>query len=154
MSELYVIDTCALISFFHSVFVHADGYQGSPELSPRSSDLIREAVYSTWTRVRLSIPNVVFMEIYEKWLCSEEFCRRFFCEVYEPLKKSDNVEIRPTDREVLVNLLKIHGSLANHDLHDRLVLASAMALSAPLITTDTDVINYVNDTHAIPRVLY
>jgi hypothetical protein len=153
MRELYVIDTCALISFFHVVFVHAKGYEGSPQLSRRVSSLIGEAVFSGWTRVRLSIPSVVFVEIYAKWLCSEEFCRMFFCEVYDPLRSSDNVEIRPTDREVLEYLLQIGGSLADHDLHDRLVLASAMALAAPLITTDAAVADYVNETHVLPCVL-
>lgn len=153
MRELYVIDTCALISFFDGVFLHAKGYGGSPPLSRRTYNLISEAVFSRGTIVRLSILSVVFVEIYEKWLRSEEFCRMFFCEVYDPLQKSDNVEIRPLDREILEHLLRIGGSLANHDLHDRLILASAMALAAPLITTDIAVTNYVKKTHILPCVL-
>ena len=76
----------------------------------------------------------------------------FFFEVFDPLRKSANVEIRPTDREVLEKLLCIGGQLADHDLHDRLVLASAMALEAPLITTDEDVTAYCNEKHVIPEV--
>ena len=76
----------------------------------------------------------------------------FFYKVFDPLRKSANVEIRPTDREVLEKLLYIGGQLADHDLHDRLVLASAMALEAPLITTDEDVTAYCNEKHVIPEV--
>lgn len=152
MRELYVIDTCAVISFFDDVFVHASGYAGSPRLSNRATGIIDEAVNSGWTQIRLSVPSVVFIEIYEKWLRTEEFCRRFFYDVFEPLRKSANVEIRPTDREVLEKLLCIGGKLADHDLHDRLVLASAMALGAPLITTDAAVTAYVNENTVIPGV--
>lgn len=154
MRKLYVIDTCALISFFDDVFASADGYEGSPKLSRRTTNLIREAIHSVATEVRLSIPTVVFLEIYEKWLRSEEFCRHFFFEVFTPLRSSENIEIHPTDREVLENLLRIQGALRDHDLHDRLILASAMALSAPLITFDMKVIDYVNKEHVVPCVLH
>ena len=152
MRELYVIDTCALISFFDGVFVHASGYDGSPRLSNRATGIITEAVNSGGTQIRLSIPSVVFIEIYEKWLHAEEFCRMFYYEVFEPLRKSGNVEIRPTDREVLENLMCIGGQLADHDLHDRLILASAMALRAPLITTDEVVTAYVKERGIVPGV--
>jgi len=153
MRELYVIDTCVLISFFGDVFTHAKGYERSPLLTTRTKGAISEAVYSRHTRVRLSIPSVVFVEIYEKWLRSREFCRRFFYEVFAPLRESPNVEIRAIDREVLGNLLKIGGRLARHDLHDRLVLACAMSLDAPLFTTDEEVTKYVEESGAIPGVL-
>lgn len=152
--ELYVIDTCAIISFFDAVFVHAPGYDGSPHLSCRATGIINEAINSKWTQIRLSIPSVVFIEIYEKWLRTEEFCQRFFYEVFEPLRKSENVEIRPTDREVLEKLLCIGGKLADHDLHDRLVLASAMALEASLITSDNDVTAYCKTQHVVPGVFF
>ena len=153
MRELYVIDTCALIAFFDAAFAGAEGYDGSPVLSPRVVNLISEAIYSSFTKIRLSIPTVVFVEIYEKWLRSEEFCRKFFYDVFVPLQKSENIEIRPTDREVLERLLEIRGELEEHDLHDRLVLASAMALGAPLITTDERVTAYVNEKGVAPGVL-
>jgi predicted nucleic acid-binding protein len=153
MSKLYVIDTCALISFFHNVFAGVEGYKGTPSLSKVTATLIAEAIYSESTQLRLSIPSVAFMEIYEKWLYKEEFGRLFFYEVFEPLKQSENVEIRPTDREVLENFLKIGGALRNHELHDRLILATAMSLSAPLITFDKKITDYVRETQIIPGVL-
>ena len=154
MRELYVIDTCALISFYDEVFKCAVGYDGSPPLSGRASNIIREAVYSGCTGVRLSIPSIVFIEIYEKWLKGEEFCRKFFYDVFEPLRASEFVEIRPTDKEVLEELLVIGGDLTDHDVHDRLVLASAIALGVPLITSDEDVTTYIKENNVVPAVFF
>lgn len=152
--ELYVIDTCALMSFYSNVFEYADGYPGSPELSTKTCSIINEAIYSGWTRVRISIPSIVFVEIYEKWLRNEEFCRRFFYEVFDELKQSENIEIRPADREILEDLIKLDTYIPKHDLHDRIVLASAMALDAPLITTDESVTEFINEKNIISKVLY
>ena len=153
MRELYVIDTCALIAFFDDVFKHAVGYDGSPALSNQVTKIIAEAINSGGTHIRLSIPSVVFIEIYEKWLITEEFCRMFFFEVFNPLRQSPNVEIRSTDREVLERLLSIGSPLEGHDLHDRLILASAIALESPLITTDEDVTEYIIKSGVVPRAL-
>lgn len=95
----------------------------------------------------------MFVEIYEKWLKTEEFSRKFYYEIFSLLKQSPNVEVRPIDREVLENLIHIGGNLKNHDLHDKLVLASAIGLESPLITTDNDVINYVSKEKPIPGTL-
>ncbi len=152
MRKLYVIDTNAVISYFDSVFRHSNKYNGLRPLSNRVMTTIEEAIFSKETHIRLSIPTVVFIEIYEKWLMSEEFCRRFFYEAFIPITQSQNIEIRPIDREVLENLLQIGGTLEDHDLHDRLILASAMALDAPLITTDRKIIRYIRNNHVVPSV--
>ncbi len=153
MRKLYVIDTNSLIAFYHDVFKDAPAYQGSPELSLRARGVINQAITSQMTGIRLSIPSVVFIEIYEKWLRTEEFSRKFYYEVFSPLKRSPNVEVRPIDREVLENLIHIGGNLKNHDLHDKIILASAITLEALLITTATYVINYVRERDVIPGIL-
>ena len=153
MRKLYVIDTCCLIAFFDEIFQFAPNYEGSQELSSKTKTIITQAIFSETTDIRLSIPSIVFIEIYEKWLRSEEFSRRFFYEVFSVLKQSDNIEIRPIDREVLEALIDIDGILKNHDLHDKIVLASAIILESFLITTDTDVIDYVFERKPIPGVL-
>ena len=153
MRELYVIDTCAIISFYEPVFVGAPGYGGSQPLSIGVGSLISEAIHSDTTKVRLSIPSIVFVEIWQKWLKTEEFCQKFFYEVFVPLEKCENVEIRPTDREVFEHLLLIGGSLERHDIHDRLILATAIALEATLVTTDEVVTAYVEETKLLPAVM-
>jgi len=61
--------------------------------------------------------------------------------------------VRPIDKEVLENLILIGGNLKKHDLHDKLVLDSAMTLESPLITTDGPVIEYVYKRKVIPGTL-
>ena len=152
--KLYVIDTNGLISFFAGVFNDAPGFDGSPPISQKIRNTIQSAVYSLDGGVLLSAPSIVFIEIYEKWLRSEEFFRKFFYEVFTPLKQSPNVEIRAIDQEVLENLLTVDGCLAEHDLHDKIVVASAMTLECPIITVDPKIIEFVgNGDGKIPDVL-
>jgi len=99
MRKLYVIDTNCLIAFYQNVFRNANNYNGSPELSTKTKTIISQAIISQASDIRLSIPSVVFIEIFEKWLNSEEFSRNFFYDVFTPLKLSPNIEIRPIDRE-------------------------------------------------------
>lgn len=124
--ERYVIDTNGLISFFSELFRDAPNFDRAPAISQKTRNTVQEAVSSLESKVLLSVPSIVFIEIYEKWLRSEEFTRKFFYEIYTPLKQSPNVEIRAIDQEVLENLLIVDGCLAKHDLHDKIVVASAI----------------------------
>ena len=149
----YVIDTNGLISFFSEVFNDAPEFDGSPSISQKVRNIIQEAIFPYEGWVLLSVPSIVFIEIYEKWLRSGEFFRKFFYEVFTPLKQSPNVEIREIDQEVLENLLTIDGCLAEHDLHDKIVVASAMTLECPIITFDQKIIEFVgNGEREIPKV--
>jgi PIN domain nuclease of toxin-antitoxin system len=150
----YVIDTNGLISFFAGVFEDTLGFDDSTLISRKARNAIQEAVYSSEGAVLLSVPSIVFIEIYEKWLRSGEFSSKFFYEVFTPLKQSPNVEIRAIDQEVLENLLAVDGCLAEHDLHDKIVVASAMTLECPIITVDHKIIEFVgNGDGKIPDVL-
>jgi PIN domain nuclease of toxin-antitoxin system len=150
----YVIDTNGLISFFAGVFDDAPGFDGSPSISQKTRNTIQKAVSPIEGGVLLSVPSIVFIEIYEKWLRSEEFFRKFFYEVFTPLKQSPNIEIRAIDQEVLENLLTVDGCLAEHDLHDKIVVASAMTLECPIITVDHKIIEFVGSGKSkIPNVL-
>ena len=147
MTKPYVIDTCALISFFHEVFGE------DCRISPRAFGIIQEAIFGGYSGTYISIPSVVFVEIYEKWFNDEEFSSKFFYEVLTPVTQSPNVEIKTLDGEVLENLMLIGGELADHDLNDKVVLASAMMLESPLITLDEKIVNYVNGTGIIPSIV-
>ncbi len=150
----YVIDTNGLISFFAGVFDDTPMFDGSPSISQKARNAIHEAVSPLEGGVLLSVPSIVFIEIYEKWLRSEELFRKFFYEVFTPLKQSPNVEIRAIDQEVLENLLTVDGCLAEHDLHDKIVVASAMTLECSIITFDQKIIEFVrNGERKIPNVL-
>jgi predicted nucleic acid-binding protein len=147
MSGIYVTDTNALISYFHDVFgVNRD-------LSARTRRLVAEAFHAYPTDVKLSIPAVVFLEVFEKWFVSEEFAARFHYEVFAPIHESPNIEVKPIDQEVLENLARIEDDLRDEDMHDKIILASAMMLNCPLITTDEVIIKYVNTNPVIPFIL-
>jgi hypothetical protein len=147
MTRLYVIDTNALISYFSSVFGEKQ------QLSKKAYSIIRHGIEVPSSNIRLSIPSVCFVEIFEKWLLDEEFAARFNYEVYIPIRQSPNIEIKPLEREVVENILLIDRSLESQDIHDKIVLASAMMLKCPLITTDSSIIDYVSRNNAIPGVL-
>ncbi len=147
MERLYVIDTNAIISYFNQVF------HQPPLLSAKATHLIEQALSTSSDTVKLSIPSVVFVEIYEKWFRTEEFARKFQYEVFELIKQSPNIEIKPIEREVLENILSIRESLSNHEIHDKIILASAMMLNCSLITTDQSISDYVNKYRVIPAVI-
>jgi len=145
--ELFVIDTNTIINYFHDVF-HVNN-----QVSSQIAHIFKTALNDYEGEIKLSIPSIVFVEIFEKWLRSEEFSRQFFYEVFLPIKESPNIEIKPLDKEVLHELLTIEGSLKRHDLHDKIVLASAISLKCKLISTDTKLIQFVNETHVISEVI-
>ncbi len=147
MDRLYVTDTNSLVSYFHDVFGRDSG------LSAKARRIIMHALDSSPSGVGLSIPAVVFLEIFEKWFTDEEFARKFHYEIFEPIALSPNIEIKPIDQEVLENLLKIRGDLSHHDIHDKIILASAMMLQCPLITTDEAIIKYVTSHRVIPSII-
>lgn len=153
MTRLYVADTNSLIAFFHRVFSYAPDFHGAPTLSRNTEAIIEQSVFSPSSLVRLSIPSVIFFEIHEKWLRTEEFLRRFYYDVFVVLRDAPNVEIRPIDKEILGNLIRIGGCLAAHDLHDKLVVATAMTLECHLITTDTVIQQFVKLDGTVPDTL-
>ena len=101
----------------------------------------------------MSIPSVVFLEIFEQWIISEEFARKFHYEVYNIIIESPNIEIKPIEQEVLENLLEVRDNLSRHEINDKIIVASAMMLHCPIITTDPEIIKYVRKTPAIPSIL-
>ena len=147
MREIFVIDTSALIDYHDSLFTQ------NCRLSVGAQRLIATALITSDTGVALSIPSIVFIEIYRKWLKNEEFARSFYYEVYRRCADSPNVEIRSIEQEVLENLVLIRGSLARHEIHDKLILASAMVLKCPLITLDPKIADYVRETGVIPNTI-
>jgi predicted nucleic acid-binding protein len=143
----FVLDTCALIDYFNDVF------EVDRILSPRACGLIEQALTNAPSYVKLSIPSVVFVEIFEKWLTNEEFTAKFRYEVFERIVNSPNVEIKPLEQEVIECLLDLGDELRDHDLHDKIILASAKMLNCRLITIDSKIIAYVATRRTIPPTI-
>lgn len=145
----YVVDTTALISYFDIVFG-----QGT-QISKKATRLI-ETAFETEYQIILIIPGVVFVEIFDKWFRrnrGEEFRAKFRAEVFEPIRQAPNIEIREVDKEILEAFLTLQDYDINLENHDKLILASAVVLNAPLITSDGKVIRFVNKHKVIPNIV-
>ncbi len=145
---LFVLDTNALIAYFDEVF------EQSLTLSYSVRALINSALTSSPSNTKISIPSVVFIEIFEKWLRTEEMISKFHFRVFKVIEQSPNIEIRSIEQETIENLTLIGDELANHEIHDKLILASAMTLKCPLITSDKPIRDYVKTHDIIPGVIW
>jgi predicted nucleic acid-binding protein len=147
MKDLYVIDTTSVISYF------ADIFEQPSKISQGSLNIIDRAF--KYDNINLSIPSIVFIEIYHKWFRNEEMAAKIRYEVFERIKSRENIEIKPLEKEVLLNFISIEqiDDTINIENHDRQILASAMMLNCSLITSDRKIIKYVRKNKVIPRVL-
>ena len=148
MRTLYVCDTTSLIEYFDHVFC-----RGS-RLSPLARGIFDSALCTFETDTRLSIPAVVFVEIFEKWCRTEEFTQKFYFEVFVRLRNAANVEIKPIERDVLEHLVLIGDNLEHHEMHDKIILASAISLQCGLITSDQAIRDYNRRRQVVPSIIY
>ena len=85
--ELFVIDTNTIIRYFHNVF-HED-----KKVSSRIVTIVQTALSPYEGNIKISIPSIVFVEIFEKWLRNEEFSKKFYYEVFLPIKESPTTKL-------------------------------------------------------------
>ena len=147
MTNLFVSDTTTIICYFNDIF------NQSTTISDEAIGIIHSALSGNDSDTRLSIPAVVFLEIFEKWFWNEELASKFYYEAFLKIKESPNIEIKPIDYEVLENLLRIGDNLIHHEINDKIILASAMMLNCPLLTTDQEITKFVSRNKVIPRVI-
>lgn len=151
MARRFVADTMSVISFFHNVFGQ------SSRISPNGLMLLERAFASTDDLI-LSIPGIVFVEIFDKWFRGtrardEEFRAKFRSEVLGRIHQSPNIEIRGVDIETLEVFLKLEDRNINLENSDRIILAVAAVLQAPLITADPLLISFAKKYRVIPYVV-
>lgn len=145
--QLFVCDTNALISFFNELF------ETESVISWHGREIIQKAFEKHSSEVRISIPSIVFIEIYEKWALNEEFLAKFYYEALIPILDSPFFEIKPIEKEVLENIVKIHEHSCNLELNDMIILSSAMMLNCPLITSDSPISDFVKVHKVIPAII-
>ena len=151
MPKLFVVDTMAIISYFSNVFG-----QGT-RISKRGLSIIGQA-FDFPDEVLLTVPGIVFVEIFDKWFRGvrdqdDEFRAMFRAEVLDRIRNAPNIEIREVDVETLKAFLWLEDPSINLENSDRLILASAAVLRAPLITADPVVIDFVTKHGVIPEVI-
>ncbi len=141
-----VIDTTALISYFEEVF-------NRPAQVSEEAIKLMKCAFQTDEDVLLSVPSIVLVEIFDKWVLDDEFRAKFVSEVLEVLLQRPNIEIKPIDDEVLYKFISLDDSTRNLENHDKIILASAMMLEWPLITSDSKLIKYVKKHKVISEVI-
>lgn len=144
--DRYVVDTCALISYFSEIF------EVPSTISTESIEIIDNAFYAK--TVKLIFPATVFIEIFNKWFTNAEIAEKIKIEIYHRIKNCENMEIQPFEKEVLENFILITGieKKYNFDNHDKQILAAAMMLNCPLITSDECITRYNKRKRVIPEV--
>jgi hypothetical protein len=147
----FVIDTTALISFFSVLF------DVPSRISPTGLSFINKS-FQVESNYLMTIPSIVFVEIFDKWfrgnsISNQEFRAKFISEVFNPIKISPNIEIRGLDIEVLEEFLYLNDPIINLENRDKIVLASAIVLESPLITSDRKIKTYVNKHRSIPNII-
>lgn len=140
------MDTTALISYFSTIF------NQQSQISEDAIKLIQHA-FRLDSDVLLSIPSIVFVEIFDKWVVDDEFRAMFVSEVLELISQCPNIEIKSIDEEVLQMFISLSDSIVNLENHDKIILASAMTLQWPLITSDSKIVKYVKKYKVIPAII-
>jgi len=78
------------------------------KISTYARHLITRAL-SKDSSILISIPSVVFLELYDKWINNEEFARKFYYNIFIPIINAENIEIRSIDREIITHMLELDG---------------------------------------------
>lgn len=136
----FIIDTCAIIAYFHEIF------SDNKRLSAEIEEVVRLAIEHTsvWHRspYQLIVPIISFIEIRDKWCISEERTREIYYEVFKPFYDSDNVSICPFELPILRRAIAIDKGECSFDNHDKFIIATALEYEVPLITSDTEIRKY------------
>lgn len=93
------------------------------------------------------------MEIFDKWFDNEEIAAAIRIEIMTLIAERPNIEIKPIEKEVLENFIKINDDFVKFDNHDKIILASSMMLQWPLIASDSRIIRYNNKYRVIPDII-
>ncbi len=113
----YVTDTHSLVWYF----------TGSPRLSKKALKVFDK----TLEEGSIIIPTVVLAEI--MYISRKGRIKLSFAETVKKIEESENFEIAPLDLDILNTADEMDYDL---EMHDRLIVATALFFDVPLITRD------------------
>ena len=142
MSDRYVLDTYAVVSYYSNVF------DGSGQLSQYASSLIHNVIEQYNDDLRLIIPSIVFIELM-KFCRTQEKNAEIYFEVYKKISENDLIMIHSIEPEILENIIILDGVLASHDMHDKIIVATGLMFECPIITRDSIITDYSYKTRKI-----
>ncbi|MFT3747220.1 MAG: PIN domain-containing protein [Agriterribacter sp.] len=136
MDKIYVLDTCAIISYFNQVFLE------NSTISGKTLSIMKRAFDSGVGK--MIIPSIVFIELYYLFADNREMTKRIYYDVFYKIKELDNFHIHSLDKEVLNEFISIDNFLDNEkfDNHDKQILATAIVMNCTLITSDSRIKAY------------
>lgn len=139
MKTRYILDTTALISYFSDIF------RQNSRISLRALNIINESFIDN-SNTLVSIPSIVLVEIFDVWYrqsSTQEFRAKLKALMINKILEANNIEIREIDDEIIENFLYLYDDEINLENRDRIILASAYALEAKIITSDRKIIRYL-----------
>src|SRR5579871_570783 len=101
MEGLFVLDTVGFINYFK------DFFNEDERLSIDARELINNCFDFESPNHKLSIPSVVFIEIFEKFLKGQEKVSQFRYEIFSKIENNPDIEIKSIDKEVLEHFCSI-----------------------------------------------
>ena len=143
MCQYYVVDTTTIISYYHEIF------KQESKINRKYLSLITQA-FNSYSKIRIIIPSIVFIEIFEKWCKREEESRCIYSEIFSPINDAANFEISPLQSEVLKNFISIDDSVINLENHDKIIVATSLMHECPIISDDPKIKRYMNSYSGIP----
>lgn len=146
MENRYVIDTVGLINYFNVFFEERE------ILSPETRKKIDLCFDKYINSHKLIIPSIVLLEIFRKFLISEEKARQFYYEIYVQINENENIEIKAIEKEVLEIFEKLNDFDMEHN--DKLIYSSAIQLNCSLISNDPIIIRYNNKRKFITSIIF
>lgn len=147
----FVVDTVAITSYFAEIF------DQKQQISSKGLEWIKNAFAHPYSYIMI-VPSIVFVEIFDNWFKPyhglDEFRAKFTAEVIHPILQAPNIEIREIDTEIMETFLRLGDSSNRLENRDRIILASAVTLQTPLVTSDPKIIQYCNiHSGIIPRII-
>ncbi len=116
----YVSDTHSLVWYFTD----------NPTLSKKALKVFEKTVKGG----TIIIPTVVLAEI--MYISKKGRIKTSFSETLRKIKESENFEIAPLDLDILIMADEIEYNL---EMHDRLIVATALVFDVPIITKDEEI---------------
>lgn len=146
MTHLFVFDTVSFINY------HFDFFNEKLKLSKNVVDDIKKCLSPDYLDYKLIIPSIVFVEVFDKQLKTDEIASRFHSEILSVFRDSDDVEIKGLDAEILEIFYNIDNDIIKLETHDKLILSSAIQMKAKLITNDEKIKAYIDSTGEVEIV--
>ena len=154
MENFYILDTCSFYSYcskYLNIFTDKD-----VSIQEDALKKLNDAFNNN--NVKIVIPSVILIEIFDHYFNNEEFINKFKYEVYSKLSSEEynNIAIIDVDYEIIENLFDCYTDEVAVDLHDKLIMATALKYkdkNTTLFTSDRRVKKIISKNNLPLQIL-